>query len=369
MQKILFLHSSAELYGSDRSLLNLIHGLDKSQRKIFVFLPNDGPLREKLAAEENVQVFIRQFAVLRRKYLSFSGLVQYLGLLVQSVFSLWKFIRQNRIDTVYTNTAVIFPGAIAAKLSGVRSIWHIREIISSRVENMIVSKFVNLFSDVIIANSKATGTAIHGNPSKMHIIYNAVTGSPKEDRIYERTPVVIGMAGRINHWKGQDLFVEMADIVHKEFPQVKFLIAGDAYPGDEQIADDLSNKIQRLNLQNNVILLGRVSDMSSFYDGIDVFVLPSIQPEPFGLVVIEAMNSALPVIATNHGGPTEIIDNMQNGFLVDFQGPEEMATTCMKLISNPELRKKTGIAAVQKKEKCFSIQAMVGQIESILTSK
>ena len=66
------------------------------------------------------------------------------------------------------------------------------------------------------------------------------------------------------------------------------------------------------NLNNKVILLGQVDDMMSFYKGLDIFILPSIQPEPFGLVVIEAMNNKLPVVATNHGGPVEIIENKVN---------------------------------------------------------
>ena len=77
MKNILFLHSSSELYGSDKSLLNLIKNLDKNKFNISVILPCDGPLVEEMKKVKKVNVILKEIAVLRRKNLSIVGLLNY----------------------------------------------------------------------------------------------------------------------------------------------------------------------------------------------------------------------------------------------------------------------------------------------------
>lgn len=106
--------------------------------------------------------------------------------------------------------------------------------------------------------------------------------------------------------------------------------------------------------------------MNSFYKNIDIFILPSIQPEPFGLVVIEAMNNKLPVVATNHGGPVEIIDNNIDGFLVDYKDAKEMAQVVNKLIKDKELRSYIAANAERKVKEKFNVSRYVDEISCIL---
>ena len=316
MKNILFVHSSSELYGSDRSLLNIVKHINKKKYTIYVILPCPGPLVDEMKKVKGVQVEIYEVAVLRRKNLSLKGGIQYLKGFIASYSYLKKFIKEKEIDLVDTNTAVVFPGAIAAKHCKAKSVWHIREIIKSNIENRVVSFMMNRYSDFIIANSKATGNALMVNQKKMQVVYNAV--EEKTDSIYYSThgKKTVGMAGRINRWKGQKLFVDAAEIVHQAMPDIIFEIAGEAYVGEEYLKEGLLQYIKEKKLQETVFLLGQVNDMGKFYAGLDIFVLPSIQPEPFGLVVIEAMEYGIPVIATNHGGPKEIIAEGKDGFLV-----------------------------------------------------
>ncbi|MBU7527295.1 MULTISPECIES: glycosyltransferase family 4 protein [Lactiplantibacillus] len=366
MKNILFIHSSAELYGSDRSLLNTIRYMDKSKYNIYVLLPIEGPLASELRKVEGVDVIVHPIAVLRRKNLSLWGVTTYFCSLVVSYFYIMNIIRKQHISIVDTNTAVIFGGALAAKSMRIKSVWHIREIINSRFENKVISKLMELFSDVIVANSMNTGRALNVSKNKVRIVYNAVEESrsaPQRNKI--NAGIIIGMAGRINHWKGQSLFIGAAKKVVERYPQVKFLIAGDAYAGEEYLKDNLKSEIEKLDLQENVTLLGQVSDMNSFYSGLDIFVLPSIQPEPFGLVVIEAMDYALPVVATNHGGPTEILKNGDTGYLVDYKNSEEMAQRLNELIADSELRDRMGTAARKDKRRRFSVTKMVKDLSVI----
>ena len=380
MNNIVFLHSSSELYGSDRSLLNLVKNLDKDKFNITVILPEDGPLVSKINRFDNVEVIINELAVLRRKNLSLSGMSQYFIMLIKSIKFINNLIKEKNIDIVYTNTSVIFAGGISAKLCKVKSIWHIREIIKSKYERFIVSRIVNTFSDYIIANSKATAEAISKNKDKVKVVYNAIDIEKNIDLEYNdgaykevaatvaggSDKIKVGMAGRINRWKGQKLFVDMAKLVSQENDNVEFLIAGDVYKGEDEILDDLKAYILESGVKDKIGLLGQVDNMISFYKNIDIFILPSIQPEPFGLVVIEAMNNKLPVVATNHGGPVEIIENNIDGFLVDYKNAKEMAQVVNKLIKDKELRSYITTNAEKKVKEQFNVNRYVDEISCIL---
>lgn len=366
MKKILFLHSSAELYGSDKSLLYLLENINKDEYKVDVLLPEKGPLYFELEKINCVTVKVFEVAVLRRKNFSLIGLYEYGKDFMESYNFIKKYIKHNNIDIVYTNTAVVFPGVIAAKHSKRKSVWHIREIIKNSTERNVIRMIVNHYADIIIANSKSTGEAICNN-KKLRIVYNAVDNKSATVREREKKEnFVIGMAGRINRWKGQKLFVDAAEIIHKKYPDVIFNIAGAAYKGEEWIEEELKEYIEEKKLISSVNLVGLINDMDEFYNSIDIFVLPSIQPEPFGLVVLEAMEMKKPVIATNHGGPAEIIDNCEDGYLVDYNEANEMAERCMQLIQDEKLRLKIGNAGYYKKRKYFSVQKTVKNIEEVL---
>ena len=364
MKNILFIHSSSEMYGSDRSLLNIVKYIDKSEFKVHVILPCDGPLVDEMKKISEVTVEIFEVAVLRRKNLSVKGGLEYLKQYTASLSYLKKYIRKNNIDIVDTNTAVVFPGAVAAKKCGIKSVWHIREIIRSKLENRVISFVMNRYADIIVANSKSTGAALMVNQDKVRVIYNAVEETAGDSN-KECTTMNVGMAGRINRWKGQKLFVDAAEIVHTQMPDIKFKIAGDVYKGEEYIKENLICYIREKHLEDVVSLLGQVNDMSLFYNDIDLFVLPSIQPEPFGLVVIEAMEYGIPVIATNHGGPVEIIDNGIDGYLVDYGSAEEMASRIIELMSDYNKLKAMGCSGRIKKRSTFAVENMVKNVEKV----
>lgn len=367
MKKILFLHSSSELYGSDKSLLYLLTNLDKKKYKIFVVLPEEGPLSKRLTNIEGVEVFVHNIAVLRRKYFSPSGIVKYSINLIRDCKFLVKLINIEDISIIYTNTSVVLAGGIAGKLTRKKNVWHVREIIKSNFERKFISFIINRLADVIIANSISTLKSIKRNQCNSHVVYNGVQNFA-DGGSYHHDGLVIGMMGRINRWKGQKLFVDMAKIILEKNSEVRFLIAGSAYKGEEFLEDDLREYVSDLGLQNSIELLGQIEDVQKFYGSIDIYVHPSTQPEPFGLVVIEAMDMSLPVVATNHGGPTEIIENDKTGYLVDYNTPNQMAETCISLLENPKLRNSIGSAAREAKRRKFSLEKTVSDIEKILDS-
>lgn len=364
MKNILFLHGSSELYGSDRSLLNIVKYIDKEKMNIHVILPGTGVLFDEIKKVPKVKVEVFDIAVLRRKNISIRGGLQYVKAFFRSYAYIKQYIRKYQIDIVDTNTAVVFPGAIAAKHCKIKNVWHIREIVKNKFENKVISLVMGHYADLIVANSNSTGKALKVSSSKIKVIYNAVEENSNVNLI-QHTKLTVGMAGRINRWKGQKFFVDAAEIVHERLPEVIFQIAGDVYIGEEYLKQELIEYIKSKKLEEKVVILGQIDNMGEFYKQLDIFVLPSIQPEPFGLVVIEAMGYGIPVIATNHGGPVEIIDEGIDGFLVDFRDAQEMANRIIELINNSERRECMGKMGKKKRKEMFSIEVMVNSMEKV----
>ncbi|MBO0471099.1 glycosyltransferase family 4 protein [Enterococcus sp. DIV0242_7C1] len=366
-KKILFLHSSSELYGSDKSLLNLVNKLDRTKYQIYVMLPSQGELVEKIEETGNCKVIIKSIAILRRKNLSIKGIVSYFRDFFSSVKYLKAFIKENNIDIIYTNTSVVFPGGVAAKSLNKKSIWHVREIISNKYENFIVKRIVNRYADVIIGNSKATLNSIIIDKNKGRVIYNVVDiKNDFLDSQRKNQTFTIGMAGRINRWKGQDFFVDAALEVLKEYPDVTFLIAGDVFKGEEYLKESLKEKISKSDGSKKIKLLGLISNMEEFYRSLDIFVLPSIKPEPFGLVILEAMARRVPVIATNFGGPAEIIQDEVTGILVEPKNVTELTQKIKMLIDDSEKREYIAKSGQIMQQEQFSIDEYIQNIEGVL---
>jgi len=117
--------------------------------------------------------------------------------------------------------------------------------------------------------------------------------------------------------------------------------------GGGEMLQDLQSLVEKLKIKNKVIFYGRASDdeLSDLRDISDIFVCPSITDkrgitEYLGLVIPEAMESGLPVIASNVGGITDIIEHEKNGLLVKPKDPKSIADAIDRLIQNEDLKRK-----------------------------
>ncbi len=171
--------------------------------------------------------------------------------------------------------------------------------------------------------------------------------------------------GRLDERKGFDLYARAASEALKirGLPEVSFVLsAGDGSPqedGERQKLDDLINE---LALEKKFIWLPVLSEetVPIFYGAADVFVLPS-RYEPFGIVMLEAMASEVPVVATSNGGPAEVIDHGSDGLLGNPEDQREFAELITSLILNPDMRLAFGRRARQKVERDYSWTVIAGR--------
>jgi len=386
LKKLLYLHSSNELYGADVVLLTLLRELDRDRFSPLVILPCDVPYEGLLSQEldkSGIPYRIRNNAVLRRMYFGPLGIMKYMIRLMRSTAWLVRLIRQERIELVHSNTSAVLAGALAAKITGTPHVWHVHEIITKPwFLWRVISRLVYSLSDRVVAVSgpvaEHLAKAVPAIKRKTIVIHNGIDlsafGPDIDGRGVRRefgvssSEVLVGMVARVSHWKGQEHLVEAAARVADHCAEARFILVGGTFPGQEYRVDRLHAMIKSLGLQGRVTISGFRRDIPQVWAACDVMVSPSIQPDPFPTSVLEAMASAKPVVGTAHGGLTEMVVDGVTGLLVPPDDVEALVEALIAVIENEDKRKAMGVAGRERAEKCFSIARFVGSFEELYSS-
>lgn len=381
MKKILFIHQSAELYGSDKTLLLLLKHLDKTKFYPVVILPNDGPLKIELE-KGNVEVQIAPVLKLYRKMFSPKNLITFFSDIKKGVTISNELHKKYHFDIVYSNTLAVLLGLFFVRKTKIKHIWHVHEIIESpSVFKKAFMKILSLKStSSIIYNSIATKTFWETNneiSKKGVVVWNGVENndfSISDNEIDNfrtqnfnatQDEIIIGLVGRISRWKGQQILLNSFEELSKNNKNIKLVYVGSPPPNQEIFLQYLKQQIKEKQLTDKVTILPFRHDISTVWHCIDIAVVPSTEPEPFGLVAIEAMFAKKPVIGSNHGGLTEIVINNETGFLVEPNNQKQLSEALQELITNQKLREQFGNAGLQRAKSEFSVDKYVSSIENL----
>lgn len=380
MRTILFIHQAAELYGSDKTLLLLIKNLDPTHYKIVVLLPFDGPLRPELEAC-SAEVHIAPVLKLYRKMMTPLNLLRFLNDSNKGMAIVKKLHKHYQFDFIYSNTLAVLLGVFAAKKLQIPHLWHVHEIIESPgIFRKTFGKLLALNSTTkVVYNSKATAdfwNATAPLASKSCIIHNGLevpNTISETEKIQIRhhffhasaADTVFALIGRISRWKGQLTALEAFAPVAAKFPNTRLLFIGSAPPNQEHFEKSLQIAISRFGLQNQVFQIPFQENIHSFWSAIDIALVPSTEPEPFGLVAVEAMLAGKPVIASNHGGLTEIVVANQTGFLVPPGDILAFTAAMQHLLHHPESINAMGEAGKLRAIQHFSIQSYTRAFEQV----
>lgn len=175
---------------------------------------------------------------------------------------------------------------------------------------------------------------------------------------------LVGMVARFQRWKGQDYFVRAAAIVVRARPDARFLLVGDTQFGLEpEFKEELVLLIHRLGLEGSVILTGFRDDLPQCLGAIDIVVHGYIDSQPGGLIMLDAMAMAKPVIATDCGDRSEWMVPDETGILIPAKNPERMAAAIISLIDDRNRASRMGICGRRRIETRFSVEAMIAQVE------
>lgn len=301
----------------------------------------------------------------------------------RAVYKIRSLIRRHDISLVHTNSIHNLYGFLAAKLARRPHIWHVREIVvQSRFLCGLQKFLLTHATERIVVTSEAVQKMFfkHGNsPPHLQRIPNGIDVEEfrpsvqdgrrllEDLRLEDDTPL-IGMVCRLDRWKGISSFLRAAPICHQNQPKARFVIVSGEIEGGRDFADEMYQLAAALHLQNIVYFTGwryLPEDMPSVHASLSVLVLPSELPEPFGLVLLEAMASAKPVIATNQGGPAEICVQDSTGILIPPSDPERLAEALLLLLCNPAKARAMGSAGRKRVEELYDVRTCIRQLQNL----
>ena len=205
--------------------------------------------------------------------------------------------------------------------------------------SMLIFKKILKKADFITANSSyKLNKAVKIAPfikDKAKVIYNGINLKEfKNVEPYQYTKRYILSVGRLVYKKGFDVLLRAFSIVVKDIKDIVLIVAGD---GTER--KTLEKMVNKFNLDEWVKFYGWATalEVKKLLKGCEMLVLPS-RNEPFGIVILEAMASGRPVIATRSGGPEEIIIDGQNGLLVEKENAQDLGMAILRLLGDKNLQ-------------------------------
>jgi glycosyltransferase involved in cell wall biosynthesis len=260
------------------------------------------------------------------------------------------------------------------------SICHVRGFDKPSFFDRLFASFASKI--IYISRAVEANYTAHGiQRSKGKVIYNALdlgdytvgsdgaairTAVRAEFGWSAHTPLV-GVVGRLDWWKGHEYFLEAFAQVAQGLPALRGLIVGEpeATPKNREYYQKLLGLTDTLKLQEQMVFTGFRSDIPRLMCALDVVVLSSSTPEPFGRVLLEGMAASRPVVATAAGGVLEIIQDGVTGMLVAPKDASAMAQAIRKLLKDREQADRLGQAARRCVEEKFAIQQHVLQVQDL----
>jgi glycosyltransferase involved in cell wall biosynthesis len=260
------------------------------------------------------------------------------------------------------------------------NIWHLHEIMEP------TGSFLHkLFAYIIKSTSSkvvAVSDAVYNNwlpfigADKLVKVYNgiplkdaeSIRSNIREELNINQDTILIGMIGRLNLHKGQFYFLEIAKELVLSNQNLKFIIVGDAFYGYEYLYEKLRDKIVDLELDQHVFYLGYRTDIPQIMKGLDIFVLPSIKPDPFPTVVLEAMSHRIPVVATAQGGALEQVVDGQTGIFIPIDHAIKAAEKMQRMITDADFRLQCGLNGRKRLEECYSLEVFEKNILDLVNS-
>jgi glycosyltransferase involved in cell wall biosynthesis len=226
-----------------------------------------------------------------------------------------------------------------ARLVGRPHVWHAREIVSQsalalRVERALArhgAKTVAAVSEAVAAQLDRRNVEIVRDDPDPSRFRPGSAGRFRHRVGIDDSVLLVGSVARLDTWKGFDTFLDALELVLASRDDVEGLVGGGPVPGKEAYAARLEARAAEMR---SVHWVGERDDVAELLADLDVLVQVSETPEPYGLVVAEALASGTPVVAGDQGGPVEILAGCPShaGRLVPPGDPGALATAVLELL-------------------------------------
>jgi glycosyltransferase involved in cell wall biosynthesis len=340
------------LGGAEAMLHTILGGAQESGHELELVFFEDGPWPEELR-----QAGLR-VDVIR------AGRVRQLPRTLATVGRLTALFRKRRPDVILNWAAktqlYASPAAVLAGMSD-RVLWWQHAIAGRHWLDLAANA---LPAQAVACYSTAAAEAQrHLWPHRPTIVIPAGAAfAPRSHQSFEldlpADVPIVGIVGRLQAWKGQDRLLRAQALLRERGHRLHLLIVGgDSYGLSPEYAASLPVLIERLGLGGEVTLTGEVPDATPFIERMGVLVNAS-DPEPFGIVLLEAMAAAVPVLAVGSGGPLDIVEPGQTGMLARSGDPADLADALEPLLGSSELRRRLGEAGRERFMRDYTEEAV-----------
>jgi glycosyltransferase involved in cell wall biosynthesis len=289
------------------------------------------------------------------------------------------YLRREKFDVVHTHDLWSnLMGVPAARLAGVPVIISSRRDLAhfewyQGKKRRWLRRIQNL-SSVVLANATPIRDALISEdgfaPEKLRVIHNGVDTAKfqrgKRDRVHlfpgaddDRLVVLVG--NMHSDVKGHPWLIASAPAVIEDFPNTRFVFAGD---GESRAA--FETQVVQLGLQHNFIFLGRRNDIPDVLASCDIAVLPS-RAEGLPNAVLEYMAAGLPTVASNVGGNGELVEDGVTGFLVPPENSQALSAALLRLLRDPELSRQIASNGQRLATQNFSFERLIREVDELYT--
>jgi glycosyltransferase involved in cell wall biosynthesis len=345
-KKIIFLEQYCRISGGQKVLLEIIEGLDKNRYQAMVVLPARGQLSELLQIKA-VPYKVLPLGFYSLGYKNFFDLINYCARLPALFFLFVLIVKREKPDLVYANGARTFTWAtIVCHLMKIPLIWHLHSIFDKGFLRIILN-FLGRFSVVerIIAVSQSAAFGFLNLGDKVKVVYNGVNTNkflPDSRNKKSDHSLLISSLGILVKWKNQEDLVRAAYILSNQGKtNLRFrIIGGPLYNSKKGCSYSLKLKkmVEDFGLEEVVELTGHRDNISSLLQQSDIVAITSKEPDPCPLVLLEAMASEVAVVASDKGGPAEIINQGEDGLLYQAGNYRQLANKIAYLCENENIR-------------------------------
>ena len=367
-RKVFYLLDSLNVGGTEVQAVELAIRLNPNQYEVTLgCLRARGPLLERLKGS----------AVTVSEFYPKGGFDSIHG--IYEMFRLARFLRRGGYQIVHTHDLYAnllgIPAAVIARvpviISSQRDLGHLDLYKSGR---RVWLRRLQKLSTALLTNAKAVREAVlaedHFAPEKVRVIYNGVDlerfAHRSQDRTWlapngsqQRWIVLVGnMHGDV---KGHPVLIAAAEAVVREFPDVRFLLAGDG-----QRRKDFEEQTERLGIAKHFLFLGRRDDVPRILSCCDIGVLPS-KAEGLPNAVLEYLAAGLATVASRVGGNAEIIADGKTGLLVPAEDSSALAAALLRLLRNPVLAADLGKNGQDFVAAEFSFERLIEKTDQMYT--
>lgn len=361
--KVLQISSDSNIGGAGKCIITFLKNYNRDRFDVCAIVPRGSLLKPEM---EETGTKVLEADKIAEKSLSIGGIRE-----------ICKIIKKVKPDIVHTHGSM--SGRIAAKLCGVKVVFTRHSVfepspkISKGIGKKINGFINNAAADEIIAVAEAAKdnlTATGVSEKKITVILNGVLPLEKYDDEKRRlTREKLGISqsckaaaivARLNPVKGHLYYVRAAKKVIDRGIDAKFFIAGTG-----ECENEIREEIERLNLKDNVIMLGFLSDVEPLMNAVDLQINCSFGTEATSLSLLEGMSVGTPAVVTDFGGNPGVIEDGKNGFLVPIKNPEKMADKIAEIFENDELLKTLSQNAEAVYKEKFTQKVYTENIEAV----